>query len=144
MDKKIIFQKCNFNNIFFLFYIVKNFVNLLIEYKLYPNEKDVTEPDKYFLAIQIINFLYINNLFDFLAIIPYFIRKKLIKGKEEENINLKAKDKDKEDDKKIYDSPLIYNDNQIISNKKRKKMILFFILIAILDFYKNSCLFYIV
>ena len=107
-----------------------NFVNLLIEYKLYPKGKE----EKYFLSIQIINFLYIHNLSDFLAIIPYCIRKKLIKGKQEAIINAKDKDKDKEDTKKIDDSPLIYNDNQIVSNKEGKKIILLLILIAILDF----------
>ena len=55
-----------------------NFINLLIEYKLYPNKKEIKEKeDKYILVFQIINYLYIHNLSDFLAIIPYFISKNL-------------------------------------------------------------------
>ena len=108
MNKKIIFQKCNFNNIYFLFYIIMNFINLLIEYELYPNNIEVKESaSKYFLAIQIINFLYIHNISDFLAIIPYFIRKKLLKKKEEnKNKTIEEKEENK-DNKNIDDSPLI-------------------------------------
>ena len=89
-----------------------NFINHLIEYELYPNNIEVKESaSKYFLAIQIINFLYIHNISDFLAIIPYFIRKKLLKKKEEnKNITIEEK-KENKDNKNIDDSPLIYNVN---------------------------------
>ena len=43
MGKKIIFQKCNFNNIYFLLYIVMAFINHFIEYKLYPDDDEVDE-----------------------------------------------------------------------------------------------------
>ena len=88
-----------------------NFINLLIEYELYPNNNEVKESaSKYFLAIQIINFLYIYNISDFLAIIPYFIRKKLLKKKEENK-----------DNKNIDDSPLIYNVNTFQLSDQKKK-----------------------
>ena len=134
MEKKIIFQKCNFNNIYFLFYIIIIFINIIVDYQFYPKEKKTKKPEtKYFLSIQILNFLYIQNLSDFLAIIPYFISKKLIKRKEEKNI--KIKNEDNEDNKNINESPLIYNDSQILAFKKKKKtIILFLILISILDF----------
>ena len=136
MNKKIIFQKCNFNNIYFLFYIIMNFINLLIEYELYPNNIEVKESaSKYFLAIQIINFLYIHNISDFLAIIPYFIRKKLLKKKEEnKNKTIEEKEENK-DNKNIDDSPLIYNENTFqLSDQKKKITILNLILISFLDF----------
>ena len=134
MDKKIIFQKCNFNNIYFLFYVIIDFIDILIAFQFYPKEKEIKEPEsKYFLPVQILNFLYIHNLSDFLAIFPYFISKKLIKRKEEENINIK--NEEKADNENINESPLIYNDNQKLAFKQKKKtIILYLILISILDF----------
>ena len=47
-------------NIYFLFNIIMTFINLLIEYKLYPqdeSELDESE-DKYYLPLQMINYLY--------------------------------------------------------------------------------------
>ena len=87
MSKKIIFQKCNFNNLYFLFYIIIDFLHLFIGYNLYPkdpnspDDKDKTIP-KYILPTLIIFHLYTYNISDFLAIIPYFIRKRLLKRKE--------------------------------------------------------------
>ena len=132
MSKKIIFQKCNINNIYFLLYIIMFFIDLFISYKLYPLETDVKESSKYLLPTQIIYRLYIYNLSDFLAIIPYFIRKRLLKKKEE---NIIINTDDTEGKKHLYDSALIYNDNiKIESNKKKKIIILYLIFIAILDF----------
>ena len=73
MKKKIIFQKCHFNNIYFLFYIIVDCINLLIEYKLYPDKTEISEPEsKYYLPIEILINFYLYNLSDFLAVIPYF------------------------------------------------------------------------
>ena len=59
-----------------------NFINLLIEYELYPNNNEVKESaSKYFLAIQIINFLYIHNISDFFSNNSLFYKKKIIKEK---------------------------------------------------------------
>ena len=116
-----------------------NFINILIEYKLYPNQKEIKEKvDKYFLAIQILNFLYIHNLSDFLAIIPYFIRKSLSKKKEEIDINIKIEDKeikeDNKNNKNIENSPLIYNSNTILISNKKKKHIILYLILIFLDF----------
>jgi len=90
MPEKIIFQICNYNNIYFLFYIIMFLANLFIEsYNYTPDsEIEVSEKDIIYLSLQILK-LYISNLSDFIAIIPYFIRKKLLMKKEE---NIKAKD----------------------------------------------------
>ena len=86
MTEKIIFQKCNFNNIYFLLYIIMFLINLFIEsYNFSIDSKmDISENDTINLSIQILK-LYISNLSDFIAVIPYFIRKKLLR-KREENI----------------------------------------------------------
>ena len=106
------------------------FINHFIEYKLYPDDDEVDEsPNKYLLPTRIIYELYIYNISDFLAIIPYFIRKKLLK-KKEENVNLKTEDNNNTDD-----SPLIYNDNtELIYDNKKKSVKLYCIIISILDF----------
>ena len=133
MGKKIIFQRCQFNNIYFLLYIIMDFLNHLIEYKLSPNDNETNESaSKYFLPSQILILFYIGNISDFLAIIPYFIRNRSLK-KEEENFN--AKTDDTENNKHFDDSSLIYNDNKIsISNKKKKTILFYLILVGILDF----------
>ena len=67
--------------------------------------------------------LYISNLSNFLAIIPYLIRKRIIR--KNENIeNLKIENKVEKDG----DLSLIYNNNQNIDSKKRKKNIKYFVL----------------
>ena len=133
MGKKIIFQRCQFNNIYFLLYIIMDFLNHLIEYKLSPNDNETNElVSKYLLPSQILILFYIGNISDFLAIIPYFIRNRSLK-KEQENFN--AKIDDTENNKHIDDLPLIYNDNKIlISNKKKKTILFYLILVGILDF----------
>ena len=130
MKKKIIFQKCHFNNIYFLFYIIVDCINLLIEYKLYPDKTEITEPEsKYYLPIEILINFYLYNLSDFLAVIPYFISKKLLK-KKEININI-----ENEEDKNINYSELICNQKEKLISKSIKKSIkLYCIFIAILDF----------
>ena len=83
MNKKIIFQKCNFNYIYFLFNIIATFLNFFIEYKFHPEGSEIKEPEhNYYLPLQMINYLYTYNLSDFLAVIPYLIRKRILKKKE--------------------------------------------------------------
>ena len=136
MGKKIIFQRCQFNNIYFLLYIIMDFLNHLIEYKLSPNDNETNESaTKYFLPSQILILFYIGNISDFLAIIPYFIRKKLSKKKEENKNKTIEKKEENKDNKNIDDSPLIYNVNTFqLSDQKKKIAILNLILISFLDF----------
>ena len=120
MAKKIIFQKCNFNNIYFLFYFIISFINHLIERHLFSlkeeSNKNNSKFNKY-LPAKMLNNIYIANISDFLAIIPHLIRKKLLKKKQEKITPVEI-----EDNKESEDLKLIYNDkNILITNKKKKK-----------------------
>ena len=132
MNKKIIFQKCNWNNIYFLLYIIMFFINLFIESFNYSIDLEVEDSEKYkYNLSQTILNLYLLNLSDFIAIIPYFIRKKLLRKKEEPEVTISKID---ENDNSETLS-LIYTDNKLMeSNKRKKKVIYYSILIAILDF----------
>jgi len=140
MQKKIIFQKCNFNNIYFLFIIIIIFIDLLIENKLILNEEELNkiknEGANVYLPTRILINLYITNLSDFLAIIPHLIRKRLLKKKQEKISSVEIEDYNHDDGKN-----LIYNDNNILlTNKKKKTILLFIILVGILDFFEKFAL----
>ena len=79
MSKKIIFQKCNFNAIYFLCYAITCIIKNLIKYYYHPlfwNEpKEYSLRAAYFLSYKIL-ILYASNISDFIAVIPHFIRKK--------------------------------------------------------------------
>ena len=135
MRKKIIFQKCHFNNIYFLFYMLISFIDIIIDKNLFPNKdelKEINEEEKnFYLPAKILVSLYLINLSDFFAIIPHLIRKRLLnqKGKNITNINI-------EEDKNANDSSLIYNDYKIsVTNKKKKIILVNLIYIGILDFF---------
>ena len=132
MNKKIIFQKCNWNNIYFLLYIIMFFINLFIESFNYSIDLEVEDSEKYkYNLSQTILNLYLLNLSDFIAIIPYFIRKKLLRKKEEPEVTISKID---ENDNSETLS-LIYTDNKLMEiNKRKKKVVYYSILIAILDF----------
>ena len=118
MRKKIIFQKCNFNNIFFLFYTIASFIDIYFESKVCLEESETDDSEtKYLLPRQIINYLYISNLSDFLAIIPHFIRKRLVKKKEENIVNEKSEENSYENSNH---SNLIYHDYEKSITKKKK------------------------
>ena len=131
MAKKIIFQKCNFNNIYFLFYVIIDFLHLFLGYSLYPKKPETNDSIPiYILPTLIIFHLYIHNLSDFVAIIPYFIRKVISKRKERITSDIKIENNSNSDG-----SQLIYNDKELsITDKKKKIIILFCLFIAILDF----------
>ena len=132
MNKKIIFQKCNWNNIYFLLYIIMFFINLFIESFNYSIDLGVEDSEKYkYNLSQTILNLYLLNLSDFIAIIPYFIRKKLLKKKEEPEVTISKIDENDNSE----NLSLIYTDNKLMEiNKRKKKVIYYSILIAILDF----------
>ena len=67
--KKIFFQKCSLNYIFFLLHIVPFFLSIVIEVD-YTGEENI-----YNISLQMINF-YLSTLSNFLGIIPYFLLKK--------------------------------------------------------------------
>ena len=118
MNKKIIFQKCNFNYIYFLFNIIAIFLNFFIEYKLYPEGAEIKEPEHhYYLPLQIISNLYAYNISDFLVVIPYLIRKKILKEKRK-NIN---KTKINNNNPFSNDISLFYISGEKAKSKKRKK-----------------------
>ena len=132
MNKIIIFQKCNWNNIYFLLYIIMFFINLFIESFNYSIDLEVEDSEKYkYNLSQTILNLYLLNLSDFIAIIPYFIRKKLLRKKEKPEVTISKIDENNNSET----LSLIYTDNKLIeSNKRKKKVIYYSILIAILDF----------
>ena len=131
MKKKIFFQKCNFNYIFFLLYILVFFLNSYIGFDNYPDKFKKIDPKDmkyYYLPLQILH-LYTVNLSNFLAIIPYLIRKRLLRKKEEKIEEEKAENKEEKD------SPLIYNDNKFEeSEKKKRKYKMLCIIVGVLDF----------
>ena len=118
MNKKIIFQKCNSNNIYFLLYIIIFFINLFIESFNYSIDLEVEDSEKYKYNIsQTILNLYLLYLSDFIAIIPYFIRKKLLKKKEKPEVTISKIDENNNSET----LSLIYTDNKLIESNKRKK-----------------------
>ena len=108
------------------------FINLFIESFNYSIDLEVEDSEKYkYNLSQTILNLYLLNLSDFIAIIPYFIRKKLLRKKEEPEVTISKID---ENDNSETLS-LIYTDNKLMEiNKRKKKVIYYSILIAILDF----------
>jgi hypothetical protein len=135
MSKKIIFQKCNINNIYFLFYAIISFINIFIEYNFKLFEEGSNKNILY-LPVKILLDIYIQNLSDFLAIIPHLIRKRLLKKKQEKISSVEI-----EGTKDSEDSKLIYNDKNIsITNKKKKTILLYCIIVGILDFFEKFAL----
>ena len=139
MSKKIIFQKCNFNNIYFLFYFIISFINHLIERNLFSIKEESNKNNSKFnkfLPAKMLNNIYIANISDFLAIIPHLIRKKLLKKKQEKITPVEI-----EDNKESEDLKLIYNDKKIlVTNKKKKTILLYCIVVGILDFLEKFAL----
>ena len=127
MKSKIIFQKCNFNYIYFLLYILSFMTMLIIENYLYSDELKKRAQNNlcYFANKEMIE-IFTFNLADFIAIIPYFIRKKLVQGN---NDNNEYKDKVK----------LIHKG--VDSILKRKAIIFYLFLISAFDFLKEFALF---
>ena len=148
MSKKIIFQKCNFNTIYFLFYIIAGIIENIIKYKYHPILWEELEPNdkvKYFLPYRIL-LLYASNISDFLVIIPYFIRKKLLNTNKEIDKS-KISDLSNKSEEKSEFNQLIYTDIKEMQAFKRKKLInIYTIIISVLDFlaYFILCLYNII
>ena len=95
MKKKIIFQKCNFNYIYFLLYILTYIATLTVDIFLDQNEQKENEPvnkDSDIVDNLISNEMlkiFSLNLSDFIGIIPYLIRKILLRNSNVENYERK-------------------------------------------------------
>ena len=138
MKKKIIFQKCNFNYIYFLFYISTYIVTLVIDNFLEPEEIQANDSKNegydifyYRINVTIID-IFSLNVSDFIAIIPYLIRKKLSQS----NNNNDDNNNNNESSETRESIKLIYNEESGV-NIQRKYVILYLILIAALDFLKD-------
>ena len=131
MCKDIIFQKCHFNNIYYLFHFIVVFLNILMDYCIFNDEKDKRQDIiNNYLASKILNNLYIANLSDFLSIIPYLIMKRLLKKKGESITNNHSGERN-----------LIHNDSNILIIKKKKKTYLMYLsFVGILDFLEKFSL----
>ena len=143
MKKKIIFQGCNFNYIYFLLYMVSYIIMVIIDYFLDPN-KFVKKEEinfKHYISKEILD-IHSFNLSDLIAIIPYFIRKKLSKNnneiKKEEKNNNDKNDENGENNELKENEELIYNETKISeTNNKLKKILFYLILIGVFDFLKQ-------
>ena len=139
--KKIFFQKCSFNNIYFILYILMTLVEPIIKYKTHPyfweeNTQEQKENIEYLLPYEILVF-YNKNIADFFAIIPYLIMRKLSKEKkeiEDERDKLLIKENNENSEpNEAYE--LIYNDRVTENAEERKNLIIVYtIILSVLDF----------
>ena len=147
MSRRIIFQKCHLNYIYFLLYTISYIISEIIDHNL-ELSRDSKEIDKssgihyYEMSFEILN-LYIGNISNFFAIIPYFIRKKLLqKNNDNKNIEKNMSKEIRENSKNKEKLELIYNDVSEFEKEKRKKIYRFYtILVGVFDFLKDFIFF---
>ena len=78
MDKKIIFQKCSFNFIYFVLYFVMFFIDINLDYiNIYNYNEENQKNLPYYNISSRLLFTYMSILSNFLATIPYLIKKKI-------------------------------------------------------------------
>ena len=138
-EKLIQFQKCNFNYIYFIFFLVSIIISTLIEENIGEEQQDKEKKIIYDAAENLL-ILYISGISDFLAIIPFFLKKYRSKGKTEidmKSIKLKQ-------NASTTGSLYIYNDlYESELDKKYRQMHIYSILVAGFDFLsKLPILFY--
>ena len=124
--KLIIFQKFNYNYIFFIFYLIFCLATAIIEIYAAKEQEKINKKGKghFFQVI----FLITICLSDFLALIPYYIKQHLTKNKNETIIN-------QDEDLSNTGSIFIYNNPYL--EEKRKKMInlnIYTFLVGLFDF----------
>ena len=136
--KKIFFQKCSLNYIFFLLQVIANFISISLRID-YPEENiEKGEKNIYNSSIEMIN-IYLITLCNFFGFIPYCLLKRSFKGnvkKDEDKLNENEKGKE-----------LIYNNFDVNEySTKTKKILIYSFLVAIFDFLAEFCylLFYII
>ena len=139
--KKIIFQKCNFNYIYFLLYIlvyvVSKILESIVDIKDFEKENSNTKDNHFFLSFRLL-IKYFSNISDFFAIIPYLIRKKLLKKSNVSSKKIETLEIDEEDSELKEKNQLIYNDIGLAEAQKRKKLIIIFCaLVGIFDFLRD-------
>ena len=143
MKSKIIFQKCNFNNIYFLLYVISFMIMLIIENYLYSDDLEKRAPNRFYYItnkefVEILSF----NLADFFAIIPYFIRKKLVQSNNNNKNEERKIDNENNEHKDKIQIQLIYNDTNQTKTILKPKVILFYLfLISVVDFLKEFVIF---
>ena len=124
--KLIIFQKFNYNYIFFIFYLIFCTAYAIIEINYSNHQSEINKKGNghFFQVI-----IYITICFsDFLALIPYYIKQNLTKTKNEKK---KKKDEDISNTSSIF----IYNNPYL--EEKRKKTInlnIYTFLVGLFDF----------
>ena len=122
MSKKIFFQKCNFNVIYFIFYIITGIIDSIIK-NFYHSSFDKKMKKKVFFLPFGILLLYISNIPDLLVLIPYFIRKKKLKNNNEmekskiSNLNVGSEEQNES-------NQLIYNYVKELQSVKKKLIII--------------------
>ena len=108
--KLIIFQKFNYNYIFFIFFLICCIVEAIIEVNNAKEQKEINKKGKgHFFQVTI---LILVCLSDFLALIPYFIKQYLTKNKIEATIK-------KDENESNLRSNFIYN-NAFLEEQRKK------------------------
>jgi len=118
MDKKIIFQKCSFNFIYFVLYFVMFFIDINLDYiNIYNYNEENQKNLPYYNISSRLLFTYMSILSNFLATIPYLIKKKYEKKQKdnEKDISDLKTDNNKDVDTQI----LIFN--SLYENEKYKR-----------------------
>ena len=134
--KLIICQKFNYNYVFFIFFLISCFAQAILEIYIFKEQVDFIKNTKaYFYKIVILLSTFLS---DFLAIIPYFIKKYLTKNK---NKIIMVADADTSSSRK--DSSFIYNDAYKVElNRKSKYLYIYTFLIGFIDFLSEIALFF--
>ena len=140
MIKKLIVKKCSLYNLYFLFFIIMFFVNLFIKSEILKGKiieliLNFDFENSYFLPYKML-ILYIQCLGDFLAIIVYFIIKKLGRQRVQWIDSLRPEGVISTDNLSLDDD----DNKKSESQKKKTKIILFCTFISVLDFLKKFSL----
>ena len=124
-----VFQKFSFNHIFFIFQFIVTFMREGCKKPLFGKE---AHPSSFFYK------MFITNISHFLTLIPLLIIRCLSKGEKEEN-----KERINNDDLKINDDELIYNEfnDRDLFSKKKKSIIKYTLIVSIFDFLADAILF---
>ena len=122
MEKKIIFGKPNFNYIYILLYTITIFIKLEIKILNFVENIDSVHNYKFLDNLMKI---YIFNLSNFFAIIPFLIKRKYSKRNKDNNKTYSS-DLNNKDKQNNESSILIYNDINEDEENKRKKTFIFY------------------